>query len=230
MHSAMSFEQPNERRGTWPRPARLLAVPGLAVPGLVVPVLAVLAVPGLAVLGLAVLGLAAACADDVAGTPKGAAGFEPAATPSSSQASSPGAGAPQRRPEGVDTCTLLTSADLDPLGGTDGAPQRDALLPESCAYDLAGGAGGDVAAVAFYQPLDRARAQASGGTLVDTDGYSTWLACQVDEGYQSCSAAVAVHPDRTLLVLLSRRDVSDAAVRADLETLTHTALTRLPPA
>lgn len=144
---------------------------------------------------------------------------------------------PQRRLAGVDTCTLLTPTDLDriggtagPPGGTAGPPQRNALLPQSCAYQLAGGAAQDVAAVAFYKPLDQARRQAPDGTLVDTGGYPTWLVCDVDDGYQSCSAAVAVQPERTLLVLLSRRDVSDVAVRADLDALTRLALDRLPPA
>lgn len=130
----------------------------------------------------------------------------------------------------MDTCTLLNPADLGRLGGTDGDPRRDALLPQSCSYDLAGGAAGDVAAVAWYKPLAQARGQALGGTLVQTAGYPTWLSCDVDDGYQSCSAAVAVRPDRTLLVLLSRRDVSEVSVRHDLQALTGTAVSRLPAA
>ncbi len=169
---------------------------------------------------LAVVGLPAACTDDVAGTPEGAAGFGPVSSADQPE--------PQRRLDGVDTCVLLTPTDLEGIGGVDGEPQRNALLPQSCAYDLAGGAPGDVAAVALYKPLDQAREQAPGGTLVDTAGYPTWLVCGVNDGYQSCSAAVAVRPERTLLVLLSRRDVSDVAVRSGLEALTHTALTRLP--
>lgn len=38
---------------------------------------------------------------------------------------------------------------------------------------------------------------------MQTAGRPTWLTCDLDDGYQSCSAAVAVRPDRTLLVLLS---------------------------
>jgi hypothetical protein len=128
----------------------------------------------------------------------------------------------------VDTCALLTPEDLDRIGGAVRGPRRDALLPQSCAYDLAGGAAQDVAAVAFYKPLDQVRAQAPGGIVLDTDGYPTWLVCQAEEGYQSCSAAVGIRPDRTLLVLLSRRDVSDIAVQADLRSLTRAALARLP--
>ncbi len=168
---------------------------------------------------LAVVALPAACTDDVAGTPEGAAGFGPVSAPDQPE--------PQRRLDG-DTCVLLTPMDFEGIGGVNGEPQRNVLLPQSCAYELAGGASGDVAAVAFYKPLDQAREQAPGGTLVDTAGYPTWLFCGVDDGYQSCSAAVAVRPERTLLVQLSRRDVSDVAVRSALEALTHTALTRLP--
>lgn len=169
---------------------------------------------------LAVVALPAACTDTVAGTPEGAAGFGPVSSPDQPE--------PQRRLDGVDTCALLTPMDLEGIGGVDGEPQRNALLPQSCVYELAGGAPGDVAAVAFYKPLDQAREQAPGGTLVDTAGYPTWLFCGVDDGYQTCSAAVTVRPERTLLVLLSRRDVSDVAVRGDLEVLTHTVLARLP--
>ena len=179
------------------------------------------------VLLLTLLALPAACAGDVAGRPEGAAGFGPATPPSTVQ---PGLGEPPSQLDGVDTCTLLLPADLEQLGGAGAAPRRDALLPQSCAYDLAGGAAGDVAAVAFYKPLDQTRAQQPAGTLVDIDGYQTWLVCGVDNGYQSCSAAIAVRPDRTLLILLSRRDVSDAALQRDLHTLAHTALPRLPPA
>ncbi|HEX2299936.1 MAG TPA: DUF3558 domain-containing protein, partial [Pseudonocardiaceae bacterium] len=133
-----------------------------------------------------------------------------------------------RRLDEADTCTLLAPADLELIGGADGEPRRNALLPQSCSYDLAGGAAGDVAVLAWYKPLDQAREQAPAGALVQTAGYPTWLTCSADDGYQSCSAAVAVRPDRTLLVLLSRRDVSEASVRADLEALTRTALSRLP--
>lgn len=169
---------------------------------------------------LAVVALPAGCTDNVAGTPEGAAGFGPVSSPDQPE--------PRRRLDGVDPCALLTPMDLDGIGGVEGDPQRNALLPQSCAYELAGGAPGDVAAVAFYKPLDQAREQAPGGTLADTAGYPTWLVCGADDGYQSCSAAVAVRPERTLLVLLSRRDVSDVAVRGDLETLTRTAVARLP--
>lgn len=171
---------------------------------------------------LAGLTMLAGCAGPVEGTPHGAAGFGPVPSPARS--------APAQRVDGVDTCTLLKPDELARIGGAEGEPRRDALLPESCAYDLAGGAAGDVAAVAWYKPLDQARGQAPGGTLVQSAGRPTWLTCDVDDGYQSCSAAVAVRPDRTLLVLLSRRDVSEVRVGRDLQALTATAVSRLPAA
>lgn len=170
------------------------------------------------VLVFALPALLPSCAQAVTGTPEGAAGFAP----------SPASVVPPQPLDGLDTCALLVAADLDRLGGAEPGPQRNELLPQSCAYRLTGAAPGDVAALAFHKPLDQARAQAPDGTLVDTAGYPTWLVCGVDDGYQSCSAAVAVRPDRTLLVLLSRRDVSEPSVRRDLEQLTRTALSRLP--
>ncbi|MCA1673726.1 MAG: hypothetical protein LC799_16505, partial [Actinobacteria bacterium] len=117
------------------------------------------------------------CADNVAGRPEGAAGFGPVSVSDRPE--------PHRRLAGVDTCALLDPVDLDRIGGADGEPQRNALLPQSCSYDLAGGAAGDMAAVALYKPLDQAREQAPGGILVQTTGYPTWLTCGVDDGYQS---------------------------------------------
>lgn len=178
-----------------------------------------------AVLATVLAAVLAGCEEQVAGAPRGAAGFgaPDAAAPARPQ------GQP-RRLDGVDVCALLTPTDLARLGGPEGQPRRDALLPESCAFPLAGGAPQDVVAVAFYKPLEQARTQQPEGTLVETDGLPTWLACQADQGYQTCSAAVAVRPDRTLLTLLSQRDVSADAVRDRLETVTRAVLARLPAA
>lgn len=179
----------------------------------------------LAVLAAVLAAVLTGCEEQVAGAPRGAAGFGPpdAAAPTRPQ------GQP-RRLDGVDVCALLTPTDLARLGGAEGQPRRNALLPESCAFPLAGGAPQDVVAVAFYKPLEQARTQQPEGALVETDGVPTWLACQADQGYQTCSAAVAVRPDRTLLTLLSQRDVSVEAVRDRLETITRAVLARLPMA
>lgn len=178
-------------------------------------------------LAVAAVAALAACTENVTGSPHGAAGFGPSPSAPSQPAPSPST-PPPRRLDGLDTCALLVPADLGRVGGAEPVPRRDELLPQSCAYPLLGAAPGDVAAVAFYKPLGQAGAQAPDGALVDTAGYLTWLVCGADDGYQSCSAAVAVRPDRTLLVLLSRRDVSEPTVRRDLEQLTRTALSRLP--
>lgn len=176
------------------------------------------------VLATVLAAVLAGCGEQVAGAPRGAAGFGPPDT----AAPAPPQGQP-RRLDGVDVCALLTPADLAPLGGAEGQPRRDVLLPESCAFPLAG-APQDVVAVAFYKPLEQARTQRPEGALVETDGLATWLACQADQGYQTCAAAVAVRPDRTLLTMLSRRDVSVDAVRDRLETITRVVLARLPVA
>ncbi|GGM73082.1 hypothetical protein GCM10012275_49630 [Longimycelium tulufanense] len=129
--------------------------------------------------------------------------------------------------EGVDTCTLLQPDDLAGLGGVRGGPRRNQLYPESCLYRL-GGAADDSAAAAFYKPFEQVKAQQPEGSPVLTKGHSTWLRCRADQGYQTCSAAIAVRPDRTLAVVLSRRDTPREKVVEALNQLAVTALERLP--
>ncbi|WP_073489735.1 hypothetical protein [Streptoalloteichus hindustanus] len=185
------------------------------------------------------------CGREVSGDPTAAAGFRPGEATGSARPTPPGTGGTQggtqggpqgsRAPapknvDGVDPCALLQPADLGAVGGARGEPRRGEPVPDGCFRLLAGGAADDSAAVGFFKPLDQVKAEQPGGRDFVTEGYPTWFRCKVDSGYQTCTAAVAVRPDRTLLTALSKRDTPVDTVRDALNALTVVALHRLPSA
>ncbi|HEY8371541.1 MAG TPA: DUF3558 family protein [Pseudonocardiaceae bacterium] len=177
------------------------------------------------------------CSSTVTGNPTGVAGFDEdtrtattvlgTRTGERSTGSAPNEASRPKHLDGVDTCSLLLPEDLTGLGGASGEPSRDTLLPESCVYPL-NGAPEDQAAVAFFKPYDQVREQQPQGTEVRTRGYPTWVVCEADEGYQTCSAAVDVHEERTLVAVVSKRDTPRDALLDELNALTVTVLDRLP--
>lgn len=179
----------------------------------------------------------AGCGREVSGDPTAAAGFRPGEASGGPRPTTAVSGAPQvsrasapRGVDGVDPCGLLQPADLGALGGAKGEPRRGEPVPDGCFYSLGGGAAHDSVAVGFFKPLDQVKAEQPGGREFDTEGYPTWFRCRVDNGYQTCTAAVGVRPDRTLLTVLSKRDTSADTVRDALNAVTVAALHRLPTA
>lgn len=190
-----------------------------------------------AALTVVLTAMAAGCSQRVAGQATDAAGFSPqevtsgsstgSTTPSQSSSTTEPAA---KRLAGVDLCGLMTPADLEPLGGAATDASRDSVLPDSCSYKLAGGAPDDLAVIARYKPIEQVREQQPDGRAERAAGYPAWIACEADNGYNSCTAAVAVGQDRTLLTGLSLRDISTTTVVSRLETLTVAAIDRLPDA
>ncbi|GLZ37776.1 hypothetical protein Acsp05_14010 [Actinokineospora sp. NBRC 105648] len=175
--------------------------------------------------------LAAACGAPTAGQPVPAAGFGPVSTAQSSTAQSSTAVQSQRSVDGVDLCALLSKPDLDAAGGLVGTPaHRSSAFPDSCGYPLGQGASGDLVLVALYKPLDQVRRDQPEGHEEDTLGNKTWLHCAVADGYRTCTAAVAVRDDRSLVVAITRRDTSEDKVLRLLQPLAERAVERLPRA
>ncbi|MGQ0837940.1 DUF3558 family protein [Actinokineospora sp.] len=181
-----------------------------------------------AVVAVSILALTA-CGSAVPGVPVPAAGFgavvEPTSAPSGVRI--PGS----RDLAGVDTCRLVRPEDLAQSGGLSGTPQhRAAAFPESCTFPLGAGASGDLVLVAFYKPFDQVRRDQPKGREETTMGHSTWVYCGVSDGYRTCVAAVAVRPDRSLVVAMDKRDAAEDKVLGLLQTITETVLARLPRA
>ncbi|WP_245776037.1 DUF3558 domain-containing protein [Saccharopolyspora flava] len=171
----------------------------------------------------------AGCAADVSGTPIPAAGFQdqPEATETRSAIATP-PNIPAPRGE-VDPCTLLAPADLVPVGGVVGPPHPGNPVPGACAH-LLGGQPDNTAAAGFHEPYRVLAQRQPRGVEVDVLGYSSWLYCEPVTGYQTCTAATAIRPDRSLLTMLSLKDASAADTADRLFGLTSAALRKLPPA
>ncbi|SDD51622.1 DUF3558 family protein [Actinokineospora iranica] len=170
----------------------------------------------------------AACGTPLPGAPVPAAGFAPvpvtAATPDV-RIDAP------RALDGVDLCGLLDQDDLVEAGGLAAPPERrTSAFPESCAFPLGNGAPGDLALVAFHKPLDQVRRDQPDGHEETTLGHSTWLHCIVSKSHRTCVAAVAVAPDRSLVVAMDKRDISEHKLLRQLQPITETVLSRLPHA
>lgn len=134
-----------------------------------------------------------------------------------------------KKTDGVDSCSLLRPADLAFLGGTsDTAPIRDEVIPDSCGYRLSGGGERDQAVVALHEPLDQTRGRQPVGEQFDTNGYATWLTCDPEAGTLTCTAALAVRKDATLVMILSKKDTPKEKLIDALHQLTLQALRRLP--
>ncbi|RRO19462.1 DUF3558 domain-containing protein [Saccharopolyspora rhizosphaerae] len=170
----------------------------------------------------------AACASDVAGTPVPAAGFmeHPETTQTRSAIATPPR-IPDPRGE-VDPCTLLSPADLAPVGGAAGPPHPGSPVPGACAH-LLGGHPDNTAAAGFHEPFPVLAQRQPRGVEVDVHGYSSWLYCESVTGYQTCTAATAIRSDRSLLTMLSLKDASAADTADRLFGLTSAALRKLPP-
>ena len=185
--------------------------------------------------------VASGCGGSLPGAPVPAAGFLPtedtantSARPTSATNSVASSAAPAiptaRRLAGVDLCSLVTGDDLTTLGGLAGVPApRPDVFPESCAFPLGAGAAGDVVLIAFYKPYDQVRDQQPGGHEEFTLGHSTWVDCATPDGYQTCTAAVAARRDRSVVVVVSRRDTPSTKVISLLQPLTATVVGRLTP-
>jgi hypothetical protein len=165
-----------------------------------------------------------ACGTPTSGEPVPAAGFEPEPTTATSSTT-----ARTKKLDGVEMCSLVKAEDLTTLGGLSTEPKpRPDVLPESCAFPL-GGAADELALVGLFKPYDQVREQQPTGHAETAAGYRTWVRCAVADGYQTCTAAVAVRDDRTVVVGLTRRDSSERQVLGALQKLTETVLNRLPP-
>jgi Protein of unknown function (DUF3558) len=168
--------------------------------------------------GFAVLGLmVTACASPTEGAPVPAAGFATTPPP------------PPKKLAGLDLCGLLKAEDLAALGGLAGQPAaRPEALPQSCGFPLNAGSD-DFALVGPFKAYDEVRAQQSDGHAETASGYRTWVKCAASDTYETCTAAVAVRDDSTFVVGLTRRGASERQVVSELQKLTETVLTRLPP-
>lgn len=173
----------------------------------------------------------AGCGSGVTGQPIPAAGFQgeealprsPEAAPEKPQIPWP------RSTAGVDPCALLTPDALAPVGGPVGPPHRDDPVAGACAQ-LLGSAPENTAATAFYAPYGAVVDRQPRGVAVTVEGHSSWLYCEPVTQHQTCTAATAIAPDRTLLTMLSMRDASAADTSERLFGLTKTALAALPAA
>ena len=169
------------------------------------------------------------CGSGISGHPIPAAGFQDSPTRSSTAVVAEPRIPQQRSTAGTDPCALLQPDALTPLGGPVGPPHRDDPVPGACAQ-LLGGAPEDTAAVGFYAPYEAVARKQPRGVAVAVEGHSSWLFCEPITGHQTCTAATAIAPDRTLLTMLSLRGASAADTAAKLFGLTRTALNSLPPA
>lgn len=134
-----------------------------------------------------------------------------------------------KKADGVDSCSLLRPEDLAFLGGTsDSAPIRDEVIPASCGYRLSGGGEQDQAIVALHEPLDQIRQRHPVGEQFDTNGYATWLTCDPEANTLTCTVALAIRRDATLVMIISKKDTPKEKLIDALHQLTLQALRRLP--
>ncbi|MFC7342268.1 DUF3558 family protein [Saccharopolyspora griseoalba] len=169
------------------------------------------------------------CGPGIAGEPIPAAGFqdEPRST-TRAPADEPQIPRP-RDAARADPCALLQPEALAALGGPVGRPHRGDPVPGACAQRL-GSAPEDTAAAGFYAPYEAVVDRQPRGVAVAVEGHSSWLYCEEITEHQTCTAATAIAPDRTLLTMLSLRGASAADTSDPLFRLTRTALGALPPA
>ncbi|GAA0524179.1 hypothetical protein GCM10011581_44900 [Saccharopolyspora subtropica] len=128
---------------------------------------------------------------------------------------------------GIDPCNLLTPADLALVGGPVGPPHPDNPIAGSCAH-LLGSGPENTAAAGFYEPFEKAANRQPRGVQVDVEGHSAWLYCELVSGYQTCTAATAIHQDHSMLTMLSMQGASAADTSDQLFQLTRAALGKLP--
>lgn len=173
----------------------------------------------------------AGCGSGVTGEPIPAAGFQSEEAPPRTREATPERPRiPQpRNTAEVDPCALLTPDALAPMGGPVGPPHRDDPVPGACAQ-LLGSAPENTAAAAFYAQYGAVVDRQPRGVAVAVEGHSSWLYCEPVTEHQTCTAATAIAPDRTLLTMLSMRDASAADTSERLFGLTKTALAELPAA
>lgn len=166
--------------------------------------------------------LIASCAYTVQGDPAPAAA--PTATSTGPKIPTP------RKIAGTDPCTFLTKDDLKGLGPYKTEPRRtDDRIPESCQYVLNDGSNSGVSVVtAVYLPYEQTRKKQTLGREVFVEKYSTWLTCTPQGSAMVCTAVVAVHPERSLLVALTLQGATEDKVAATVTPLAAAALSRLP--
>jgi uncharacterized protein DUF3558 len=169
------------------------------------------------------------CAAPVPGEPIPAAGFrENTPQPRSTVAAQVRIPVP-RNSDGIDSCGLLTPADLAVVGGPVGPPHPGNPIAGACAQLLASGSE-NTAAAGFYDSYEAAVSRQPRGVPVDVEGYSAWLYCELVDTHQTCTATTAIQSDRTLLTMLSVQGASAADTSDQLFQLTTAALHKLPPA
>ncbi|MHA6798762.1 DUF3558 domain-containing protein [Bounagaea algeriensis] len=180
------------------------------------------------------------CAAQIPGRPIPAAGFTdpPQETPGPA---APGAATPVQIPRPLraagDPCALLDPHDLEPVGGLHGSPHPGNPFPDTCTFPLGtpgdgegrGGAARNTAAAGFHRPYAEAAREQPDGVATSVRGYSSWLYCEVVQGFQTCTATTAVTEERSLVTMLSLRDAAAADTTARLHGLTEAALQRLRP-
>lgn len=130
----------------------------------------------------------------------------------------------------ADPCTFLTQDDLKPLGPYKREPRRqDDRIQQSCQFVLNDGSDAGITVVtAAYLPYQDAKAKQRLGREVFVEKHSTWLTCTQQGPDMVCTAVVAVHPERSLLVALALHGATEDKVAATLTPLASAALKRLP--
>lgn len=180
------------------------------------------------------------CAAQLPGRPIPAAGFtEPrqeTAGPATPDPATPAQIPRPLHPAG-DPCALLDPHDLARVGGLDGSPHPGNPFPDTCTFPLGapgddeghGGAARNTAAAGFHRPYGAAAREQPDGVATSVRGYSSWLYCEVVQGFQTCTATTAVSEERSLVTMLSLRGAAAADTTTRLHDLTEAALQRLRP-
>lgn len=130
----------------------------------------------------------------------------------------------------ADPCTFLTQDDLKQLGPYKREPRRqDDRIQQSCQFVLNDGSESGITVVtAAYMPYEESKKKQPLGREVFVEKHSTWLTCTQQGVDMVCTAVVAVHPERSLLVALALHGATEDKVASTLTPLAAAALKRLP--
>jgi hypothetical protein len=130
----------------------------------------------------------------------------------------------------ADPCTFLTADDLKGIGPLKTDPRRqDDRIQQSCQFILNDGSDAGVTVVtASYISYAESKKKQPLGREVFVEKHSTWLTCTQQGADMVCTAVVAVHPERSLLVALALHGATEDKVASVLTPLASAALKRLP--